>query len=134
MKREYFILSGFCAFLIGSVLYFTYETANPRNFILFLLIPSLLTFAPMLGILQDRNGNKPGLPYILPVGARLLLMFFQLLLVLYQFLMVIAWIISFREWPVAADVQFMGYFFLVGMVCSLTMLYRLAQPGEAAGC
>jgi hypothetical protein len=135
MKREYLILSGICSGIVGSVLYFTHGYGSGHNFTFYLLIPSLLTFVSMLGIMLERHGQTQKLLSMLPVGVRLLLMFFQLALVLYQFFMFVAWVtVPYREWPVAADIHFIGYFFLVGMVCSIIMLSRLAAPREAAGC
>jgi hypothetical protein len=83
----------------------------------------------MLWVLRDKLGQKPKLPSALPVGLRLLLIFGQLFLILYQFIMVLSWLtLPLREWPVPADVHLLCYFFLVGLVCSIIMLPRLAAP------
>jgi hypothetical protein len=86
----------------------------------------MLTFAPMLWLLSDRY--IPKLPLRLPVPVRILLMFLPLILIIYQLFIVGGWAISFMDWPVPATLHFWGYFFLVGLVCSITVLSRFSAP------
>jgi hypothetical protein len=132
MKREYFIVSGFGACIAASILYFAQGPADGRHFTLNLLIPSLLTFVPMLGALAEGAGHKSKLPSILPVGVRLLLFFFQLLLILFQFLVFVAWMIACTDQPDMIEIHLWGYFFLIGLICSIVMMYRLVAPRQAA--
>lgn len=126
MKREYFIISGFCSCIVAFVLYFADGPGYWTQFILLFLIPSLLTFAPMLWLLSDRY--MPKLPSRLSVPARILLMFLPIVVIIFQLFIVGAWAISFIDWPVPVLVHFWGYFFLIGLVCTITVLLRMAAP------
>lgn len=128
MKRNYFILSGFCSCIAAFVLYFIQGPVYWTISLFLLLLFSLLTVASMLWRLSDRYRIKNS---SLPVALRMFLVFLPVVFLLVQLCALTTWAITFTDGPMPLYVHLWGYFFLVGFACTISLLSRLAKLKQA---